>query len=249
MSVIEEADPGVSEEVHSSGFESLRCSGILGDFGDADQTSKKLVHGGDEYQISLSITDDRDEDVFHALLDTLLYDREPIELENGDLYVDEITRSVTSPRELMEQAAQVNDATEIRVEFQTPAIVEDGDGVSAAYPHRGAVFENLLRKWHACVDEPEYELAVNRSDILDNVYSLPVYRDDARMVVYSSQNTHSSNESTSVHGFEGKVKYRFKKSASESIRTALIAVTLLGEYTGVGGHTARGAGTIDAEIN
>lgn len=247
LSVLSGVDEEVSQSVHDSPLGSLHSSGLLGPRGSSDRRHHKTLLPDETYELSLGIVHPDDSAIFQALVNALVLEGDTIELSHGELRVERFESSNATHEELLEQASEYDDP-KIDVTFQTPACIEEADGVTTMFPHRGAVFNSLLGKWNRSVPE-ELELDLTREEIEANVIEKP----DARsytthsVLVNRVKNGDGENRNIFRQGFTGDCGYDFK-TASDSVENAVTALALFGQYSGVGSAVARGCGSLKTEI-
>ena len=134
------------------------------------------------------------------------------------------------------------------IEFVTPTCIEEAGDVTTMFPHRVPVFESLLGKWNKTAPD-ELELDLARETIAASVIEKPDARayDTHSVLVNRVENGNGQNRNLFRQGFTGRVAYAFK-DASESMRNALAALALFGEFSGVGSAVARGCGAMEVEL-
>jgi len=247
LSVLSGVDSEVGASVHDSPLGSLHCSGLLGPFGGSDRPHHKTLLPGKTYDLSLGIVHPDDAAIFQALVNALVLEGDAIELSHGELEVREFESSNATHEDLLEQASQFDDPS-IEVTFQTATCIEEADGVTTMFPHRGAVFNSLLGKWNRSVPE-ELELDLTREEVEANVIEKPddrSYRTHS-VLVNRVKNDDGENRNLFRQGFTGECTYAFK-GASESVENAVTALSLFAEYSGVGSAVARGCGQVSTEV-
>jgi CRISPR-associated endoribonuclease Cas6 len=247
LAVLSDVDKEIGSSVHDSPLGSLHNSGLLGPRGNSDRPHHKTLLPDETYELSLGIIHPEDGEVFQALVNALVLEDETIELSHGELEVREFESSNATHDELLEEASQYIDPT-IDMTFQTATCIEEADGVTTMFPHRGAVFNSLLGKWNRSVPE-ELELDLTREEIEANVIEKPddrSYRTHS-VLVNRVKNDDGENRNLFRQGFTGECTYAFK-GASESVENAVTALALFAEYSGVGSAVARGCGNLSTEI-
>lgn len=247
LNVLDEVDASVSAYVHDNPLGSLHSSGLLGRFAGSDRPHHKTVRADETYDLALGVVDPADEDVFQALVSGFVLEGDSLELSHGTLRVETFESENTSHEELIETASGFDDPT-IEMAFRTPACIEEADGITTMFPHRGAVFNSLLGKWNRTTPE-ELTFDLDRETILKSVIEKPDARayDTHSVLVNRVKNEDGENRNIFRQGFTGKCEYAFKE-ASEAVRNAVTAVALFGEYSGVGSAVARGCGMMEVEF-
>lgn len=247
LSILREASPEVSSSVHDTPLSTFRNSGLLGDFGHSNQKYHKSVRNDRAYRMAIGVTDENDQSVFRSLCDALMYDQEAIELSHGSLEVSRFESTQATHEELLEQAAEYVDPR-LQVTFKTTACIEDGRDIQTRVPHRVPIFKSLRDKWNASSPE-QYQLGITHEDIRHNVIAEP--RMDTlqkhKEMISRAEKDDGETQPIFHHGFTCDWTAWFN-DASASTQTALTALALFGEYSGVGSAVARGCGTMSVEV-
>jgi CRISPR-associated endoribonuclease Cas6 len=248
LSALSAVDEEVGSSVHDSSLGSLHSSGLLGHFGESDRAHHKTLLPNSTYELSLGIVHPDDATVFQTLVNALVLEGETIELSHGELRVEQFESENATHRELLERADEYTDPT-IAMQFETPTCIEEADGVTTMFPHRGAVFRSLLGKWNRSAPA-ELEIDLTREKLKSNVIEKPNDRSykTHSVLVNRVVNEDGENRNLFKQGFSGECSYAFK-SASESVENAVTALALFGEYSGVGSAVARGCGSISLEVS
>lgn len=247
LAALDDVDDQVSEMVHDSPLGSIHCSGLLGAFDGSDRKHHKTVRADRTYELSLGVIDPRDEDVFQALVRALVLEGDQLELTNGTLHVEEFESENTDHEALVTRANNFN-RPRIEIEFRTPTCIEEAGDVTTMFPHRRAVFKSLLGKWNRTAPD-ELEFALEDDDLLAHVVEKPDPREFDTHSVLVNRVTNEDGDTRSLfrQGFTGQCEYFFK-DASESVRNAVTALAMFGEYSGVGSAVARGCGNTSVEV-
>lgn len=252
LSALDEVAADVSERVHDSPLGSLHNSGLLGSFRGSDRKFHKRVDPGEEYHLSLGVTDPADQSVFEALADAFVFSGDSLDLSEGSMRVRDFASSNVTHRELLENAAAtVADqpgSFEVEVRFRTPTCINESGEITTMFPHRGAVFQSLLRKWNATIPgecNDELALGMSRVDFEANLIEKP----DARSYETHSVLVNRGEDGSPIlaQGFTGTCTYKFK-DASEAVRNAVTALARFSEYSGVGSSVARGCGAVEVGV-
>ena len=246
LGALDDVDETVSAQVHDSPLGSLHNGGLQGQFGDADRPHHRCVRPDEEYALDLGVVDPDDIAIFQALVRAFVLDSETIELSHGELRVERFESENTTHRELLEQAAVVDDPT-LRVTFESPACIEEENEVTTMFPHRLSVFRSLLRKWNQTAHE-DCELALGEEDILGHVIEKPeLHTLGTHSVLVNRVEDDGETRPIFKQGFTGTCAYEFKQ-APEAVENAVTSLELFGEYSGVGSAVARGCGNIETEV-
>jgi hypothetical protein len=248
LSVLSDVDETVSTRIHESPLGSLHSSGLLGHFAGSDRAHHKTVLPGETYELSLGIVHPDDTAVFQALVNAVVLSSETVELSHGTLRVKQFESENTTHRELLVRAGEYDDPS-LEMEFETATCIEETDGVTTMFPHRGAVFRSLLGKWNRSAPS-ELELDLTREEVEANVIEKPDDRsyETHSVLVNRVKTENGENRNLFKQGFTGECVYAFK-SASESIENAVTALALFGEYSGIGSAVARGCGNVEVTLH
>jgi len=247
LAVLETADADVSARIHDSPLGSLHNSGLQGVFGDSDRAYHKTVVPNETYELSLGVVDPADDEIFQALVNALVLEGDRIELSHGELAVESFESENTTHEELLEEAGSLDDPT-IEMSFETATCIEEADGITTMFPHRGAVFTSLAGKWSSSAPE-EFEVDLSRDEVEANVIEKPDARayDTHSLLVNRVENEDGETRNLFRQGFTGECAYEFK-NASESVENVVTALGLFAEYSGVGSAVARGCGTASVSV-
>ena len=243
LDILDGVSPEVSATVHESPLSTFRNSGLLGTFGSSDRDYHQLVRSNQTYRMSIGITSEREQSVFRSLVDALMYDQQPITLTDGALEVNQFESTQASHESLLEEAASYA-SPRIRVAFETPTCIEDGTEIQTRVPHRIPVFESLRNKWKRTAPE-QYQLDIAPDDIRQNVIAQPKPETYRKHKVMKGRD--EEGKPLFIHGFTCDWEAWFHK-ASEAQQTALTALMLYGEYSGIGNAVARGCGSVSIEV-
>lgn len=252
LDALDEVASDVSERVHDSPLGSLHNSGLLGSFRGCDREFHKRVDPSESYRLSLGVTDPEDQGVFEALADAFVFSGDSLGLADGSLQVrDFASRNATHEEVLQEAASTVADRPdtfEIEMQFRTPTCINEAAEITTMFPHRGSVFRSLLRKWNRTLPDElgeRCELGMTRTDFESNLIEKP----DARTYETHSILVNRGEDGSPIiaQGFTATCTYKFK-GASEAMRTAVAALAVFSEYSGVGSSVARGCGTVEVSV-
>jgi len=246
LGALDDVDETVSAQVHDSPRGSLHNGGLQGRFRDTDRSHHRCVHPSEEYALDLGVIDPDDTAIFQALVRALVLENETIELSHGELRVERFESENTTHRELLKQAAAVDDPT-LRVAFESPACIEEENEVTTMFPHRLPVFRSLLRKWNRTAPE-DCEIALGEGDILGHVIEKPeLHTLDTHSRLVNRIEDDGETRPIFKQGFTGTCAYEFKQ-IPEAVENAVTALALFGEFSGIGSAVARGCGNIETEI-
>jgi hypothetical protein len=251
LDVLDGVDGDVSEHVHDAEFGSVHQSGLRGRFGSCDRENHRTLLPTETYDLTIGVPDPADDDVFEALVRALVFDGDRIELADGPVFVESFESERTSREDLLNRAAELEDPS-LRLTFHTPTCIEDGESVTAMFPHRGLVFaDSLAGKWQTTLpSEAEHlQLDLARSAVENSVITKPVESTyDTHSVLTNRVQDGDRPRAILKQGFTGTYTYEFKQ-ATESVENAVTALALFAEYSGVGSAVARGCGNVSVEVS
>lgn len=247
LSTLESVDETVSARIHDSPLGSLHNSGLQGDYGNSDRPYHKVLFPDERYEILLGVVDPADSEIFEALVNALVLEGDSIELTDGKLSVESFESENTTHEQILEKSGSL-DSPAIQLSFETATCVEEADGITTMFPHRGAVFNSLLGKWNRSVSA-DHELDLTREDFESNLIEKPESRtyDTHSVVVERFENEDGHTQPRKMQGFSGTCTYDFK-DASDAIENAVTALGLFAEYSGVGSAVARGCGNVTTTV-
>jgi len=251
LNVLDEADADVAAHVHDSSLGSLHSSGLRGSFGGSDRPHHKAVLPDQQYDLTLGVVDPADEAIFQALVQALVLEAGALELTDGLLAVKSFESTNRSRETLLDEAGALDDPT-LGVRFRSPTCIEERTEITTMFPHRGAVFTSLLRKWNRSLpdDDADRTLDVTRAEFEANLIEKPdadTY-DTHSVLVNRVEGADGTPQPIFRQGFTGECAYAFK-DASEAVANAATALALFAEYSGVGSAVARGCGNVDVEVS
>ncbi len=263
LSVLSDEDETLAEAVHEADTSSLTNSGLHGPFDPrgADREYHQLLRD-DEYTLHLGATHPQDEELFEALVRAFVIQDRHLPLAHGELAVRSVQSESTTIPELREEAAAAaNDATGVQLQFLSPTCIQQHADVWEAFPSRTHLFPAIAARWNAVADNPEHELDPAPDTVGQELYAVPdpnAYNHHSIVVHRQDPSTASAEDGQAVadgggnhirecQGFVGEWTFRFK-DASTATRTAVIALSRFAEYSGVGRHNARGAGTVRTTV-
>lgn len=265
LSLIDETDGQLADDIHETPFASLTNSGLIGPFDwGIDWEYHKEVYSDADYELRIGSTHPDDEAVFNALTKALIIDDSPLELAHGALRVTSVTTETRTHEELLSDSAEAasNGARGVRIRFDTPTCCSRYDGVWETHPDRVHLFESLADRWNATTTE-DNEISLVPETLGTDLYTIPdTDRYETRsIVVHRRQPAGADSEDPTgssaapdggehlneAQGFTGEWAFQFK-GASEATQTAVIALSKFAEFAGIGRHTARGAGTVSTSV-
>lgn len=248
LNALDGVDEAVSQQVHDSPLGSIHSSGLQGGFSGSDRPHHKRVRANEPYGLSLGVVDPNDEEVFSTLVNALVLDGDSIGLAEGEFRVDSFESSNATHEELLKRASQVGPNATLDVKFVTATCIEEAGEVTTMFPHRVPVFQSLLGKWNRTAPQ-DLEFDLGRETIAGSVIEKPDPRafDTHSVLVNRVENGDGETRPLFRQGFTGQCSYVFK-GASDSVRNAVVALGLFGEYSGVGSAVARGCGSIETNL-
>lgn len=265
LSLIDETDSQLADELHDTSFASLTNSGLVGSFDwGINREYQKGVYADTEYELRIGVTHPDDEAVFNALTQALVISDSPLELANGSLRVTGVETESRSHSDILSDAAESVErgACGVQIQFETPTCCSRYGDVWEAHPDRIHLFQSLADRWNATTTE-EQQITLGRETLGEELFtvadtdqyethSIVVHRREPNQADSgagdeSSAVTDGGTHLNEAQGFTGKWTYRFK-GASAPTKTAVIALAKFAKFGGVGRHTARGAGTVSTTV-
>ena len=250
LSIIRDNNKKVSEYAHDSPVGSMAISNLSGKFKKDGRPNYKTIDPMSRYEFNIGITDPKEVEIFKSIIQPLILKERNIELDKGELRVEEVTSSSTSFEELL---GSVKDSINpsIGFRFKSPACIQyKNSKVFEMFPHREAVFTSLVSKWNA-VCPAGLKMSIER----DEIGRFMMERPDTK-----SYETHSVMVNTVFdkgrghyrpifrQGFTGKCTYMFTKDAPRDVRNAVLVLSEFANYSGVGSAVSRGCGWVEVEV-
>jgi len=260
LSALDETGQQVADALHDSPYAGFSNSGLLGPF---DRNARREYHQrvlpDETYHLDLGVVHPEAEAAFEALIRAFVIRDQSLQLAHGELEVEAVSTDQTSPIEILQTATDIaSEAVGVRMRFQSPTCCQPYGDVWEASPHRVHLFQHLADRWNAVVDDEELAVTLTADVLGEQLYtqatpdtyethSIVVHRRDPLEEGAQSEAVTDGGHIEEAQGFTGTWTYKFKQ-ASETTRTAVLALAQFAEYAGVGHHTARGAGSVTTEI-
>lgn len=241
-------DETTSAHVHDAPLGGLRVSALRGTFGESDRRHHKAILPDRTYNLTLGVTDPADAEVFQALVQALVLERDRLELTNGILHVHEFESTNTTHADLLDRASEYENPS-VAMQFRSPTCIEEANEVTTLFPHRVPVFNSLIGKWNKTAPE-KFRFDIDRDTLAGSVIEKPDARAYRTHSVLVNRVTNDDGENRNIfrQGFSGACEYAFK-NASSSVQNAVAALALFAEFGGIGSAVSRGCGDVTVEVS
>ncbi len=250
LSCMKEADNEASRTVHDSAGSSIHLSCLKGRFFKSDRPNFKRVAPEERYTFHIGVTDPAETQIFQAMVKPLIFDRKNLDLEDGELIVEDFSSSTKTFGEILESASRY-ERPKLIFDFKSPVCIQYRNSeVTEMFPHRLAVFRSLQSKWNSVCPE-EMRLALSDDDIERYIVEKPdaqTYRTHSVMVntVFDKGKGHA--RPIFKQGFTGSCIYWFTKDAPVSVKNAALILAQFAEYSGLGSSVSRGCGWVEVRV-
>jgi len=250
LSCMQEADNEASSLVHDSQKSSIHISGLKGRFFKSDRPNFKRVSPGERYMFHIGVTDPAETKIFQAMVKPLIFDRKNLDLEGGELIIEDFSSTTKSFDEIFGSAPGFV-RPRITLDFRSPACIQyRNSDVTEMFPHRLAVFRSLQSKWNSVCPE-EMKLALADDDIERYIVEKP----DAQSYITHSVMVNTVFDKNKGHarpifkqGFTCCCTYWFTKDAPVSVKNAALILAQFAEYSGLGSGVSRGCGWVEVRV-
>lgn len=247
---MKDADNEASSLVHDSTRSSIHLSCLKGKFFRSDRPNFKRVVPGERYMFHIGVTDPAETKIFQAMVKPLIFDRKNLDLEGGELIVEDFSSSTKTFEEILTCASRYA-RPKLVFDFKSPTCIQyRNSDVTEMFPHRLAVFRSLQSKWNSVCPE-EMKLALLDDDIERYIMEKPdvqSYRTHSVMVntVFDKNKGHA--RPIFKQGFTCCCTYWFTKDAPVSVKNAALILAQFAEYSGVGSSVSRGCGWVEVRV-
>jgi hypothetical protein len=248
---MKDADNEASSLVHDSARSSIHLSCLKGRFFRSDRPNFKRVAPEERYMFHIGVTDSAETQIFQAMVKPLIFDRKNLDLDGGELIVEDFSSSTKTFEEILGSASRYA-RPKLSFDFRSPACIQYRNSeVTEMFPHRLAVFRSLQSKWNSVCPE-EMRLALADDDIERYIVEKPdaqTYRTHSIMVntVFDKNKGHA--RPIFKQGFTCCCTYWFTKDAPVSVKNATLILAQFAEYSGVGSSVSRGCRWVDFQLN
>ncbi len=247
---MKEADNEASRVVHDSVRSSIHLSCLKGRFLRSDRPNFKRVVPDERYMFHIGVTDPAETQIFQAMVKPLIFDRKNLDLDGGELIVEDFSSSTKTFEEILTCASGYA-RPKLIFDFKSPTCIQYWNSdVTEMFPHRLAVFRSLQSKWNSVCPE-EMKLALLDDDIERYLVEKPdaqTYRTHSVMVntVFDKGKGHA--RPIFKQGFTGSCTYWFTKDAPVSVKNAALILAHFAEYSGLGSSVSRGCGWVEVRV-
>ena len=250
LSCMQGADNEASSLVHDSARSSIHLSCLKGKFFRSDRPNFKRVAPGERYMFHIGVTDPAQIKIFQAMVKPLIFDRKNLDLEGGELIVEDFSSSTKTFEEILASASGYA-RPKLIFDFKSPTCIKYWNSdVTEMFPHRLAVLRSLQSKWNSVCPE-EMKLALLDDDIeryIMEKQDAQSYRTHSVMVntVFDKNKGHA--RPIFKQGFTCCCIYWFTKDAPVSVRNAALILAQFAEFSGVGSSVSRGCGWVEVRV-
>ena len=198
----------------------------------------------------IGVTDPAETQIFQAMVKPLIFDRKNLDLDGGELIVEDFSSSTKTFEEILGSASRYA-RPKLIFDFRSPTCIQyRNSDVTEMFPHRLAVFRSLQSKWNSVCPE-EMRLALLDDDIERYIVEKPdaqSYRTHSVMVntVFDKNKGHA--RPIFKQGFTCCCTYWFTKDAPVSVKNAALILAQFAEYSGVGSSVSRGCGWVEVRV-
>ena len=250
LSIMKEGDNEASSLVHDSRKSSIHMSCLKGRFFKSDRPNFKRVAPAERYMFHIGVTDPAETQIFQAMVKPLIFDRKNLDLDGGELIVEDFSSSTKTFEEILGSASRYA-RPKLIFDFRSPACIQyRNSDVTEMFPHRLAVFRSLQSKWNSVCPE-EMRLALADDDIERYIVEKPdaqAYRTHSVMVNTVFDKIKGHARPIFKQGFTGSCTYWFTKDAPVSVRNAALILAQFAEYSGLGSSVSRGCGWVEVRV-
>jgi CRISPR-associated endoribonuclease Cas6 len=248
LGVMKESDSATSVHAHDSPIGSISLGPLEGRFLSCRRAMHKVVDTAEKYDLAVGITDQKEIEIFRAIIAPLVLREGNLAMEKGELRVEELSSSTESFEDLVNSAGKIKEPC-LDLEFRsTTSIQYKNTKVTEMFPHRTAVFHSLLSKWNAVCPE-ELEMSIDRDDMARFMIEKPLAYETRSAVVSTFMDRKKGHARPKMmQGFVGRCQYRFTKDAPEGMINGIVALARFAEYSGVGSAVARGCGAVKVTV-
>ena len=198
----------------------------------------------------IGVTDPAETQIFQAMVKPLIFDRKNLDLDGGELIVEDFSSSTKTFEEILGSASRYA-RPKLIFDFRSPACIQyRNSDVTEMFPHRLAIFRSLQSKWNSVCPE-EMRLALGDDDIERYIVEKPdaqAYRTHSVMVNTVFDKTKGHARPIFKQGFTGSCTYWFTKDAPVSVRNAALILAQFAEFSGLGSSVSRGCGWVEVRV-
>ena len=249
LGVMREADESISKHTHDSPISSISLGPLDGKFGRSERPRYKAVDPAQKYELKIGIMDPKEVEIFRSIIQPLILKERNLQLEKGDLRVEEVSSTTASFENLVRSAGDFKEPPYIDFEFESPACIQYRNSkVCEMFPHREAVFHSLLSKWNAVCTE-ELKMSIEREDMGRYIVEKPLDYDTRSVVVNTVFDKVKGHARPIMkQGFVGRCRYTFTRDAPAGMKNGIVALAGFAEYSGLGSAVARGCGAVAVRV-
>jgi len=251
LKLISEIDREISEHTHDSPISSITISTLSGIFKNNSHPNYKTLDPAEKYQFNIGITDQKELEIFQAIIQPLILNERDIILDKGELRVESVTSSTASFEDIVNSIKGLNNPA-IEFQFKSPTCIQyKNTKVFEMFPHREAVFTSLISKWNA-VCPAEMKMNIERDEIARYIIERPDVRSyDTHSVMVNTvfDKVKGHHRPILRQGFVGNCTYMFTKNTPQDVKNGILVLSKFAEYSGVGSSVSRGCGWVEVEVD
>jgi len=240
LGVMREADEAAASHTHDSPISSISLGPLEGRFLRSKRLHHKAVDQAERYGLMIGIIDPKEVEIFRSIIQPLILKERNLQLEKGELLVEEVASSTASFEDMIKSAGEVQSPC-LDFEFKSPTCIQYRNSkVYEMFPHREAVFHSLLSKWNS-VSPEELKMNIERDEMARYMVEKPLAYETHSVVVNTVFDKVKGHQRPIMRqGFTGRCQYILTKDAPEGMKNGIVALARFAEYSGLGSAVARG---------
>jgi len=248
LGVMREADEAAASHTHDSPISSISLGPLEGRFLRSKRLHHKAVDPAERYGLMIGIIDPKEVEIFRSIIQPLILKERNLQLEKGELRVEEVASSTASFEDMIKSAGEVQSPC-LDFEFKSPTCIQYRNSkVYEMFPHREAVFHSLLSKWNS-VSPEELKMNIERDEMARYMVEKPLAYETHSVVVNTVFDKVKGHPRPIMRqGFTGRCQYIFTKDAPEGMKNGIVALARFAEYSGLGSAVARGCGAAKVTV-
>jgi CRISPR-associated endoribonuclease Cas6 len=248
LEIMNQENEAVSKHAHDSPISSLSLGPLQGKFKRSNRPNHKTFDASERYEFRIGITDPREVEIFQSIIKPLIFKERNIQLEKGELQVEEVKSTTKSFEEILTSIMEFKDPC-MEFNFLSPACIQYRNSkVFEMFPHREAVFHSLLSKWNAVCPEG-LKISIDRDEMARHLVEKPLAYETHSVVVNTFVDKKKGHARPKmIQGFTGRCQYTITRDMPEGVRNGIVALAMFAEYCGVGSAVARGCGAVNVTV-
>ena len=109
LDAIRESSLDISRHIHDSPISSISIGTLDGKFGKSIRQGHKTLDPSEMYVLDIAITDPNETEIFQAIVAPLIHEERDLNLEKGNLRIEEASSTTASFEELLKKAKSFQD--------------------------------------------------------------------------------------------------------------------------------------------